>query len=416
MRIAKENYNFALKHPELLSYWNDERLPNIFYPRSAIKVKWKCENNHIFEKSIDKVVCHYLKYRKLNCTECSSVVYLHPDVAEEIWIDGNKSLSYGSNKKIEFCCKACHHHWVTSLVSRTQGNCSGCPKCNKSKSCSNFEFRIISELELFFDKVEHRKKIENKEADIFIPSHSITIEVDSFRYHQGKNDFEKIHHFLKNGCFHIRVRENSLPDIYKYEVVFKKKITISTIQYILKILVDNQFLENDKVKKYKSFQNQVRYLELIKDQNIPKNSLYDVLKKNGIIWDEQNFPIEPQYVAFQSNETYWFRCSKERHKKAWPSTPSNITAGKGCPYCVHKKIDPNDSLLTCFPEVAQWLSAKNVIKADELAPKSGKKVWWYCLKGHEYEEFVYNKTIGKYACPYCSNHKKEKFRANYSEF
>jgi len=221
VKIAKENYNFAVKHHKLLSYWNDERSPNVFYPRSAENVKWKCEKNHVFEKSIDKIVSYYLKNKRLNCTECHSVAYLYPGIAEEICAD-DKSLSYGSNKKIEFCCKICHHHWITSLVSRTQGNNSGCPMCSKSKSHSKLEFRVISELELFFDKVEHRKKIDNKETDIFIPSHKITIEVDSFRYHKDKDDFEKIHHFLKNGCFHIRIKEDGLPDIHAQEVFLRK--------------------------------------------------------------------------------------------------------------------------------------------------------------------------------------------------
>ena len=41
---------------------------------------------------------------------------------------------------------------------------------------------------------------------------------------------------------------------------------------------------------------------------------------------------------------------------------------------------------------------------DNLLIGSGKKIWWICNKGHEYEMVVYHRRDG-HGCPYCSNQK-----------
>lgn len=41
----------------------------------------------------------------------------------------------------------------------------------------------------------------------------------------------------------------------------------------------------------------------------------------------------------------------------------------------------------------------------QLKPKSNKRVWWVCDKGHEWETSVYHRTLSLSGCPYCSNKK-----------
>lgn len=65
------------------------------------------------------------------------------------------------------------------------------------------------------------------------------------------------------------------------------------------------------------------------------------------------------------------------------------------------------SLAEEYQELAkEWHPTKN----GELTPKditsgSGKKVWWLCSKGHEWQARVADRTSGK-GCPYCSGKKK----------
>ena len=54
--------------------------------------------------------------------------------------------------------------------------------------------------------------------------------------------------------------------------------------------------------------------------------------------------------------------------------------------------------------IAEWHWEKNnELRLDpkKLTCGSGKKVWWKCSKGHEWQATVYNRNKG-YGCPYCS--------------
>ena len=73
-----------------------------------------------------------------------------------------------------------------------------------------------------------------------------------------------------------------------------------------------------------------------------------------------------------------------------------------------------------FPELCkEWDYEKN----GELTPKditygSGKKVYWKCLRGHEWEATICNRVYIKTGCPYCSGHRvseNNRFSDNYSE-
>lgn len=53
----------------------------------------------------------------------------------------------------------------------------------------------------------------------------------------------------------------------------------------------------------------------------------------------------------------------------------------------------------------EWIKDKNLpLTPKDITKSSGKKVWWRCDKGHEWEESVSNRRKG-YGCSYCSHHK-----------
>ena len=54
----------------------------------------------------------------------------------------------------------------------------------------------------------------------------------------------------------------------------------------------------------------------------------------------------------------------------------------------------------------EWDYSKNTKLPSEFTPRSDKKVWWICEKGHSYEMEIYKKTAEKpYKCPICSGKK-----------
>jgi hypothetical protein len=42
-----------------------------------------------------------------------------------------------------------------------------------------------------------------------------------------------------------------------------------------------------------------------------------------------------------------------------------------------------------------------VLLPKDVTPRSSKKVWWICGKGHEWEAIIYNRVKGR-GCPYCA--------------
>ena len=53
----------------------------------------------------------------------------------------------------------------------------------------------------------------------------------------------------------------------------------------------------------------------------------------------------------------------------------------------------------------EWTYEKNTnLNLNCLTSGSGKKAWWKCSKGHEYQAEVNKRSNGS-GCPYCSNQK-----------
>jgi hypothetical protein len=66
------------------------------------------------------------------------------------------------------------------------------------------------------------------------------------------------------------------------------------------------------------------------------------------------------------------------------------------------KATPHYNLLTANPAlIKEWHPTKNIgVKPGELTPGSGRKVWWICSAGHEWEAAVYSRSRGS-GCPFC---------------
>lgn len=74
-------------------------------------------------------------------------------------------------------------------------------------------------------------------------------------------------------------------------------------------------------------------------------------------------------------------------------------------------IDKEKSLAYKFPELAkQWHLTKNgTLTPYDVTCGSGKKVWWQCSKGHEWESSINHRTRGR-GCPICAKETRGKKR------
>ena len=71
--------------------------------------------------------------------------------------------------------------------------------------------------------------------------------------------------------------------------------------------------------------------------------------------------------------------------------------------------EKENSLAVAYPHLVQeWNFSKNgTLKPEYISGKSNKKVWWICVKGHEWQAAVYSRTSGT-GCPQCYRERRKK--------
>ena len=68
------------------------------------------------------------------------------------------------------------------------------------------------------------------------------------------------------------------------------------------------------------------------------------------------------------------------------------------------KLTPTYNLAVIHPEIAKlWHTTRNGnLTPHSVTPSSGKRIWWLCQKGHEWQDTVSNRAQFRTGCPYCS--------------
>lgn len=119
----------------------------------------------------------------------------------------------------------------------------------------------------------------------------------------------------------------------------------------------------------------------------------------------KNIPLLPSQVTKGSCRIVWWRCERGHE---WKAAVKLRTEGNGCPYCAGRRILPGENdLATVYPKLAkEWHPVKNEsLKPDMVLASTGRRVWWRCRLGHEWQATVYSRTQEQTGCPYCANRK-----------
>ena len=119
---------------------------------------------------------------------------------------------------------------------------------------------------------------------------------------------------------------------------------------------------------------------------------------------KRNTDENPLQLSLESHKKVWWTCSKGHD---WQAEVKTRNAGTGCPYCSGKRaINGENDLQTINPYLAnEWNSEKNNgLTPMDVLPNSGKKVWWRCNKGHEWQARIADRNNGN-GCPFCSGKK-----------
>ena len=140
---------------------------------------------------------------------------------------------------------------------------------------------------------------------------------------------------------------------------------------------------------------------------VPGQSLAEKFPDIAAQWHPtRNGDLTPEKVSKSNGRKVWWRC-EQGHE--WETmVGSRTSGGPGCPVCIGRKVLAGyNDLATTFPEiVAQWHPTRNGdLRPDQVTAGSGKKVWWRCEQGHQWEAMVYSRISGGSGCPVCSGKK-----------
>ncbi len=355
LRGLKEQENSVLSlNPEIGKEWNYEMngnlKPEYFMPNSGKKVWWMCSKGHEWQATIIN------RNKGTGCPYCSNnkvfegyndLSKINPFLSQEWNYEKNNGLTPmdvmpNSNKKAWWKC-AQGHEWQAVVSHRNNGN--KCPYCSNNKVLKDYN-------------------------DLQTINPTLAKE-----WNYEKN----------NGLTPMDVMPNSGKKVWwkcgkghEWEASIASRSSGCGCPYCAGKKVLNEYNDLKTV-----------------NPNLAKEWNY-----------EKNEDSKPEQYTANSNKKVWWKCPNGHE---WQARINGRNSGNGCPYCAGQKaiVGYND-LQTVNPSLAkEW----NYDKNDGLTPmditsNSGKKVWWECEKGHEWEAIVCNRNRGN-GCPQCYKEKRK---------
>jgi hypothetical protein len=114
---------------------------------------------------------------------------------------------------------------------------------------------VLTKLKHIFKNVRHRKKIEGKEIDVFIPHLKLGIEIDGYHWHKDKTDSDarKTAVLESKGIIIIRLREKGLRKISSNDIGYVyRKDEYELLRVIITKIMAIKTLNKDLVNKASS--------------------------------------------------------------------------------------------------------------------------------------------------------------------
>ena len=220
---------------------------------------------------------------------------------------------------------------------------------------------------------------------------------------KGKNDIFSLHPEWKLYCdFERNESENidvySLTRFSHVKVYWKcknckTKFSRSLSKVKEEILCNSCSLKKGISKKYLSRIDKegslaVKYPELAKEWHPTKNG-----------------KLTPEELTYASNKKVWWICPNGHEYEK--NVVGRTVANRGCPYCTNQKVLKGyNDLETIFPNfLKEWNYKRNTVLPNQVIARSGKKYWWICELGHEWQVSPLDRTYGR-GCPICSSERK----------
>lgn len=415
--------SLAAINPDLAAEWhpskNGELKPDSVAPKARRSVFWQCAKDptHEWRAAI------YSRASGVGCPHCSnravnrsnSFAVNHPKLLKEWNAEKNKHLDPNnitdrSTKKVWWrCAREASHQWTTSIRARVLGG-TNCPMCRGSTSAQ--EIRVYCELKALIPDAESRFKLDNVEADIFMPSLGVAVEYDGSYWHRDKvsSDRKKNRHFESRDFKIVRLRCEPLEKLGPKDVIVPEgeltkehldaliiaisQLTGEARENFSNYLLRENFLAEKAYRKYLS------YLP----SPFPENSLHEREPEVASQFDYQkNYPLTPRNFSPGSHKKLWWRCENGH---SWQAQIKDRVSGNGCPYCSGFIIEPKNFLMNKNPKLAKELveikdqrTAKTLVNIPYL---SSAICLWRCSKCNtQFQATPKERSLDLVKCPTC---------------
>lgn len=349
----KDSLLFA--NPYLAKEWNYEKNGNIkpenFATNSGKKVWWKCNKGHNWQATIANRNkgngCPYCTGKK-TLKGYNDLQTVNPTLAKEWNYEKNGNLkpehfTANSGKKVWWKCNY-EHEWQAAIDSRSRGN--ACPYCSSNKVLKGYnDLQTVNPT--LAKEWNHEKNNGLTPLDVM------------------PNSNKKVWWKCKKG--------------HKWQATIINRNKGSGCPYCS---------GNKVLKGYNDLQTVNP--TLVKEWNFEKNG-----------------NLKPEHFTANSEKKVWWKCSKGHE---WQAKIYHRNNGSGCPYCSGRyAVKGENDLQTVNPALAkEWNYEKNNgLTPLDMLPNSGKKVWWKCSKGHEWEARIADRNRGK-GCPECYKEKNKR--------
>ena len=416
----EESLLFA--NPEIASEWNYEKngalRPEDFLANSQKNVWWKCDKGHEWRAKIlnrnHGYGCPYCSGR-LAIKGVNDLQTVNPDLAKEWHYEKNNSLTPmdvlpSSDVKAWWKCDQ-GHEWQTQIKVRSKG--AGCPYCSGRVAITGQN--DLKTVNPTLAEEWNYERNGNSLPGNFLPNSGKKVWWKCSKGHEWEQTIDKRTNGV--GCpycsgLHVVKGQNDLqtvnPDLAR-EWHHEKNGNLTPMD-VLPHSDKKVWWKCDEGHEWETqVKNRTRGTgcPYCAGRQVLKgyNDLATVNPALAADWNyEKNGDLTPDRCTANSKIKIWWKCN---HGHEWQATIANRNYGTGCPICSNKRIliGYND-LSTVNPTVAnEWNHEKNgTLKPESFAPNSGRKVWWICSKGHEWQARIAERNKGL-GCPYCSSHR-----------
>lgn len=448
----------STSHPELVSSWHIERNgtlnPDLVSAKSQRKVWWRCleEPSHEWRQIVDRRIFRGCPQCKLDKRSLASQL---PDVAREWHATLNlpltpKDVYVTSAKQVWWQCpKNSVHTFAAAISNRTSGR-SGCPYCSgrsvdETNSLAALRKDLASEWhpalngDLTPDKVtcgsglkvwwlcsrtglhewecSVRKRTSGQNCQTCLrvrDGHSLEAKFPDIaaEWHKTKN-----RHIFP--VWDPKTAKQANKRVQKNRRLLPSDVAAFSKQSVWwQCKISKEHVWEEKINNRTGKGLRCPYCSGVKIT--AENSLAAKMPQAEKIWHpSRNLPLTPFQVSFGMTCSVWWRCfrsAKHVWKKPIYQTVKSLRLGhSGCPFCVGRKVNNENSLLAKYPEVAiLWHPTRNgVLLPSEVISNSNDEAWWQCLaQKHEWKaiisNIVHSRNYATRGCPFCSGHRVAK--------